>query len=219
MEYFVNFRELKNLNKCGDSHDTRRCEKMHILYYIGCIDAAELAEINRQFNELGFTGITYDGEKITQAMITCNPNIWEQICTNSKIEYDKIVYFGDCTTIDSLKNRYADLYEKYRDTAEQEKIDRAYNGLFALLKCVVTRRDGTAYYTFDSFGESPDEFTGIVKYLIDNGIKFKISGSWVWIDADRDLKNLGEYGAKYSSKYKNWIWYPKWYGKYRGMRI
>ena len=114
-------------------------------------------------------------------------------------------FFNDCKCIEELKAEYKRLALKFHPDMPtgnleiMQLVNAEYDRLFAILKDVHSKKDGTTYQATGDWktSESASAFRDIIDKLIKmHGVEIELCGSWLWLTGEtmkykEELKALG----------------------------
>jgi len=126
-------------------------------------------------------------------------------------------FFYECNSIESLKAEYKRLALKYHPDMPtgnleiMQLVNAEYDRLFAILKDVHSKKDGTTYQATGAWttSESASAFRDIIDKLIKmQGIQIELCGSWLWMTGEtmQYKEQLKALGCLWSANKKAWYY-------------
>ena len=126
-------------------------------------------------------------------------------------------FFNDCKCIEELKAEYKRLALKFHPDMPtgnleiMQLVNAEYDRLFAILKDVHSKKDGTTYQATGDWttSETPEQYRDIISALIKmKGIQIELCGSWLWMTGEtmQYKEQLKELGCLWSANKKAWYY-------------
>lgn len=115
-------------------------------------------------------------------------------------------FFNECKCIEELKAEYKKLALIYHPDIKStgnleimQLVNAEYDRLFAILKDVHSKKDGTTYQATGDWttSETPEQYRDIISALIKmHGVEIELCGTWLWLTGEtmkykEELKALG----------------------------